>query len=53
MQMTWSQFKQWVEERGVLDDDEIDYINVKWPGPTNVYRDEAATEPGSFVVSIA
>ena len=37
--MTWKQFKEFVESRGVKDDDEIFYIDT-YPEPGNKIRAE-------------
>ena len=42
--MTWGEFKTLVEAAGVLDTDQVEYIDVIYPEEKRmeIYRDEAA-----------
>ncbi len=44
--MTWAEFKALVEKMGMKDSDEIQYIDVSWPGidTFEVTRDEDNTD---------
>ena len=41
--MTWKEFKESVEQKGVIDDDILDYIDVPCDGPLTVEVEDFGT----------